>query len=63
MTVYDSDFALYINGTIEEVAGLAGAIDDSTDTLYLGQIAPGMVCIIMSCLGVLGGGTELTCSH
>ena len=43
VTVFEDDFALYINGTIEQASGLIAAIDDSsTDTVHLGQIAPSM---------------------
>lgn len=41
VTLYDNDFALYINGSIETAEGLAAAIDDSISSIvYLGQIAP-----------------------
>ena len=43
ITVYSDDFALYINGTFEKALGLVASIDDTaTDTLYLGQILPGI---------------------
>ncbi len=43
IAVYSDDFALYINGTFEKALGLVASIDDTaTDTLYLGQISPGI---------------------
>ncbi len=39
VTVFENDFALYVNGTIEQALGLTASIDDtSTDTVHLGQI-------------------------
>lgn len=40
VTVYQNDFALYINGTAVNATGLISSIPDSTRMVYLGQIAP-----------------------
>ena len=50
ITVYDNDFALYINGTFDRAMGLVSSIDHSAlNTLYLGQISPG-ITVYNSCI-------------
>ena len=41
IAVYDDDFSLYINGTVVNATGIDGAITESSNTVYLGQTAPG----------------------
>jgi hypothetical protein len=40
VTVYENDFALYVNGTVQRATSLTSSIFESDDTVYLGQIAP-----------------------
>ena len=41
VTVYQDDFGLYINGSIVNATGLEAAIMESSNTVFLGQVAPG----------------------
>lgn len=52
VTVYENDFALYINGSIENATGLIGAISDSQLDVYLGQTAPSKSCVISHKLSI-----------
>ena len=63
ITVYQNDFAFYINGSIVNATGLVSSITDSTNTVYLGQIAPGTYDSLYYhyyCIIIIGYEQELT---
>ena len=40
IAIYEDDFGLYVNGTIAHATGLDGSIQESSNTVFLGQISP-----------------------
>lgn len=45
VAVFDDDFALFVNGSVVNATGLAGAVTESTNMIYLGQTAPGIILL------------------